>query len=60
MLGVVGNVKLPIDMVRYHYKPALNTMLILFAMFQLLVTGLLADLIVRATRPSEMVPPAER
>ena len=60
VLGLVGTVKLGVDLVRYDFKPALNTMLILFAMFQLLVTGLLADLIVRVTRPAELVPPAER
>jgi glycosyltransferase involved in cell wall biosynthesis len=58
-LGLVGGVKLVIDLVRYDFKPALNTMLILFAVLQLLVTGLLADLIVRLARPTEQVPPAE-
>ena len=59
-LGLVGGVKLCIDLVRYDFKPALNTMLILFAVFQLLMTGLLADLIVRLARPVDVVPPAER
>jgi len=59
-LGLVGGVKLCVDLVRYDFKPALNTMLILFAVFQLLMTGLLADLIVRLARPSDAVPPAER
>jgi hypothetical protein len=58
--GVVGVVKLGVDLVRYDFKPALNTMLILFSVFQLLIVGLLADLIVRLARPSEAVPPAER
>jgi glycosyltransferase involved in cell wall biosynthesis len=59
LLGVIGVVKLGVDLVRYDLRPALNTMLILFAMFQVLMTGLLADLIVRMARPAEAVPPAE-
>ena len=59
-LGVVGAVKLGFDLVRYDLRPALNTMLIFFAVFQLLIVGLLADLIVRLARPSEAIPPAER
>jgi polyisoprenyl-phosphate glycosyltransferase len=58
VLGIVGTVKLGVDLVRYDFKPALNTMLILFAMFQILVTGLLADLIVRVARPTSAVEPA--
>ena len=53
-------VKLGYDLARYDFKPALNTMLLLFAVFQLLIVGLLADLIVRLARPPEAVPPAER
>ena len=59
-LGVVGVVKLGFDLVRYDFRPALNTMLILFAVFQVLIVGLLADLIVRLARPADAVPPAER
>lgn len=58
-LGLVGVVKLGFDLVRYDLRPALNTMLILFAVFQVLMTGLLADLIVRLARPADAVPPAE-
>jgi glycosyltransferase involved in cell wall biosynthesis len=58
LLGAVGGVKLVVDLVRYDFRPALNTMLILFAMFQVLMTGLLADLIVRLARPAESVTPA--
>ncbi|MDQ2651104.1 MAG: glycosyltransferase family 2 protein [Actinomycetota bacterium] len=60
VLGVIGIAKLGFDLVRYDFKPALNTMLILFAVFQILIVGLLADLIVRLARPAESVPPAER
>lgn len=59
-LGTVGVVKLGVDLVRYDFKPALNTMLILFAVFQLLMIGLLADLIVRLARPVDQLPPAQR
>lgn len=59
LLGIVGTVKLGYDLVRYDFKPALNTMLILFAVFQLLLIGLLADLIVRLARPSDAISPAE-
>jgi glycosyltransferase involved in cell wall biosynthesis len=58
LLGAVGGVKLVVDLVRYDFRPALNTMLILFAMFQVLMTGLLADLIVRLARPADAVAPA--
>ena len=60
VLGTVGGVKLGVDVVRYDFKPALNTMLILFAALQVLMTGLLADLIVRLARPSDQVPSADR
>ena len=59
-LGLVGGVKLGIDMHRYDFKPAINTLLILFAVFQLLMIGLLADLIVRLARPADALPPAQR
>jgi glycosyltransferase involved in cell wall biosynthesis len=59
-LGLVGVVKLGIDLHRYNFKPAINTLLILFAVFQLLMIGLLADLIVRLARPADALPPAER
>lgn len=58
LLGAVGVVKLGFDLVRYDFKPALNTMLLLFAVFQVLMIGLLADLIVRLARPSDVVEPA--
>jgi glycosyltransferase involved in cell wall biosynthesis len=59
VLGIVGSVKLVYDLVQYDFKPALNTMLILFAVFQLLLTGVLADLIVRLARQPDTVTPAE-
>jgi hypothetical protein len=59
-LGLIGVAKLGFDLVRYDLRPALNTMLLLFAVFQTLMIGLLADLIVRLARPAEAVNPAER
>jgi glycosyltransferase involved in cell wall biosynthesis len=59
LLGLVGGVKLGVDLVRYDFRPALNTMLILFAAFQVLMTGLLADLIVRLAARPESVTPAQ-
>lgn len=60
VLFLVGGGKLLVDLARYDLRPALNTMLILFAALQVLMTGLLADLIVRLARPSDAVPPAGR
>jgi polyisoprenyl-phosphate glycosyltransferase len=59
-LGTIAVVKLGFDLARYDFKPALNTMLLFFAVFQLLMIGLLADLIVRLAKPSDAVPPAQR
>jgi glycosyltransferase involved in cell wall biosynthesis len=58
-LAVTGFGKLGYDIATKGFRPALNTLLLLFAAFQLLVIGLLADLIVRNTRPSYEVDPAE-
>jgi hypothetical protein len=60
VLGVIGVGKLVVDLVRYDLRPAMNTMLLLFAVFQILLVGLLADLIVRLARPADAVAPAER
>ena len=59
VLAVTGFGKLGFDLATKDFRPALNTMLILFAAFQILVIGLLADLIVRATKPTYEVDPAE-
>jgi glycosyltransferase involved in cell wall biosynthesis len=59
VLAATGFGKLVYDMATKSFRPALNTMLLLFAAFQVLVIGLLADLIVRATKPTYEVEPAE-
>jgi glycosyltransferase involved in cell wall biosynthesis len=53
----IGVVKLGFDIVEYDFHIATNTLLIIFAAFQVIVIGLLADLVTRATRArSEAVP----
>ena len=59
-LGLLAGVKLVFDLVRYDFRPALNTILLLFAVFQILMIGLLADLIVRMAKPADALPPAQR
>ena len=58
VLLVVGLVKLVYDWVDKDFRLAANTLLILFASLQAITVGLLADLVVRATKPSSQVPPA--
>jgi glycosyltransferase involved in cell wall biosynthesis len=50
--------KLVYDVVAQDVRVAGNTLLLFFASFQVFVVGLLADLIGRATRPVDEVPPA--
>jgi hypothetical protein len=57
-LLLVGGLKLPYDMATKDFRPGINTLLILFAALQVISIGLLADLVVRATRPRDEVPPA--
>jgi polyisoprenyl-phosphate glycosyltransferase len=57
LLGV-GLGKLVYDWVEKDFRLAANTLLILFASLQAITVGLLADLVVRATKPSSQVPPA--
>ena len=57
-LLVVGLLKLGYDVVDKGFRPAANTILLLFAAFQLYVVGLLADLIVRTNRRPDEVEPA--
>jgi glycosyltransferase involved in cell wall biosynthesis len=59
VLAVTGFGKLGYDVATKGFRPALNTLLLLFAAFQLLVIGLLADLIVRATKSTYEVEPSE-
>jgi polyisoprenyl-phosphate glycosyltransferase len=57
-LIVLGMGKLGYDAVDKDFRLATNTLLIFFAAFQLLVVGLLADLVVRVSKPTVEVDPA--
>ncbi|HWH34902.1 MAG TPA: glycosyltransferase family 2 protein [Acidimicrobiales bacterium] len=58
VLMALGLLKLGYDAVDKDLRLATNTLLIFFAAFQLIVIGLLADLVVRVTRPAGEVEPA--
>ena len=58
LLLVAGLIKLGIDWGWRDFRLASNTLLIFLAALQSITVGLLADLIVRATRPATQVPPA--
>jgi glycosyltransferase involved in cell wall biosynthesis len=58
LLGIVGVAKLGYDWATDEFQLAANTLLVLFAAFQVLAIGLLADLVVRVTKPEHEVPPA--
>ncbi len=57
VLLTVGLGKLVFDWVDKDFRLAANTLLILFAALQVMTVGLLADLVVRSTKPSTQVPP---
>lgn len=57
LLGL-GFVKLGFDWAERDFRLAANTLLIFFAALQVITVGLLADLVVRATKSSSTVPPA--
>ncbi|KAA0233663.1 MAG: Undecaprenyl-phosphate 4-deoxy-4-formamido-L-arabinose transferase [Acidimicrobiales bacterium] len=59
-LLLLGLGKLVYDWVDKDFRLASNTLLILFAALQVLVVGLLADLIVRLSKPTVLVDPATR
>jgi glycosyltransferase involved in cell wall biosynthesis len=54
-LTVLGTGKLVYDVVSKDFHLATNTLLIFFAAFQMLAIGLLADLVVRVTKPKREV-----
>ncbi len=58
LLTAIGLGKLGFDAFDKEFRVATNTLLILFAAFQVFAIGLLADLVVRVTRPSDQVDPA--
>jgi Na+/H+-dicarboxylate symporter len=57
-LFTVGFVKLLFDVTGRHIHVATTTLLILFAAFQVVAIGLLADLVTRSTRARGETPPA--
>ena len=59
-LLAIGVGKLAYDAIVYDLRVTTNTLLMLFAAFQLLAIGLLADLFVRLSKPSTVVDPASR
>ena len=56
--AAVGLAKLGYDWVNRDFRLAANTLLILFAAFQMAAIGLLADLFVRLSKPRDEIPPA--
>jgi glycosyltransferase involved in cell wall biosynthesis len=57
-LATVGIGKLGYDWAVHDFHIATNTLLIFFAGFQVIVIGLLADLVVRANKPKDEVDPS--
>ncbi len=58
ILGTFGIGKMIVDWFVHDFRLATNTLLILFAAFQLLAIGLLADLFVRLSKPRSEVDPS--
>ena len=59
VLGVVFTAKLGYDIVGKNFRPAANTLLLGFAVLQVLVVGLLADLVVRLNRETKLIRPGD-
>lgn len=57
-LAVVGVSKIAYDWAVYDFRLTANTLIVLFAAFQMLAIGLLADLVVRLAKPRDEVDPA--
>jgi glycosyltransferase involved in cell wall biosynthesis len=57
-LAAVGLGKVGVDWWRQDFHVTPNTLIVLFAAFQILAIGLLADLVVRLARPTDEVDPA--
>jgi hypothetical protein len=57
-LFAIGTAKLLWDSTQRDFSLAANTLLIMFAAFQTITVGLLADLIVRVSTPETQAPPA--
>ena len=54
----VGIVKLAYDWIDRDFRLAANTLLILLASLQAIAVGLLADLVVRVTKPADQIAPS--
>lgn len=54
----IGLAKMVLDWATKDFHIATNTLLVMFAAFQMFAIGLLADLVVRATKPRDLVDPA--
>ena len=54
----IGIVKLAYDWIGRDFRLAANTLLILLASLQAIAVGLLADLVVRVTKPADQIEPA--
>jgi len=59
LLGLVFAGKLGFDIIDKDFRPASNTILLGFATLQVLVVGLLADLVVRTSRPAHLLRSAD-
>jgi hypothetical protein len=57
-LLTIGFIKLMADVIGRNFHVATDTVVILFAAFQVIAIGLLADLVTRATRARDEHPPA--
>jgi polyisoprenyl-phosphate glycosyltransferase len=57
-LLAIGSGKLVYDWIDKDFRLAANTLLIFLAALQTITVGLLADLVVRATKPARQIPPA--
>ena len=57
LLLATGMVKMGIDWAQRDFRLAANTLLIYFAALQVMTVGLLADLVVRATKSPDTLPP---
>jgi glycosyltransferase involved in cell wall biosynthesis len=58
VLMVLAAAKLTFDFVRHPFGIAVDTLVILFAAFQIFAIGLLADLVVRTNRRGDEAPPS--
>jgi protoheme ferro-lyase len=58
LLFALGGAKAISDITKYDFHIATDTLLILFAAFQVIVIGLLADLVVRLSKDRDEVAPA--